>query len=81
MVKKRKSLRFGLMINSLNVEQWQHDTIRLLMDNGMKLSLIIQKADSTFPFSITKKIKTNRTGIFCTDYGTDFYSIPEANFL
>ena len=55
MVKKRKSLRFGLMINSLNVEQWQHDTIRLLMDNGMKLSLIIQKADSTFPFSITKK--------------------------
>mgnify|MGYP003417949588 CR=1 FL=1 len=64
MVKKRKSLRFGLMINSLNVEQWQHDTIRLLMDNGMKLSLIIQKADSTFPLSITKKNKNKSQGHF-----------------
>lgn len=80
MVKKRKSLRFGLMINSLNVEQWQHDTIRLLMDNGMKLSLIIQKADSTFPFSITKKNKNKSHGHFLYRLWNRFLFHPRSKF-
>ena len=54
---KRKSLRFGLMINSLTVEHWQYETIKLLMDNGMKLSLIIQKTENTTAPSFIKKIK------------------------
>lgn len=57
MVKKTKSLRFGLMINSLNVEQWQHDTIKILMDNGMKLSLIIHNNDNSPTPSFINKIK------------------------
>lgn len=57
MGEKRKSLRFGLMINSLTVEHWQYDTIKLLMDNGMKLSLIIQNNDSGTYHSILDKIK------------------------
>ena len=57
MENKRKSLRFGLMINSLTVEHWQYDTIKLLMDNGMKLSLIIQNADNTPSPSFLYKIK------------------------
>lgn len=54
---KRKSLRFGLMINSLTVEHWQYETIKLLMDNGMKLSLIIQKTENTTVPSFIQKIK------------------------
>ena len=54
---KKKSLRFGLMLNSLTVTIWQYDTIKLLMDNGMKLSLIIQNADEKQPQGIVDKIK------------------------
>ncbi len=54
---KRKSLRFGLMINGLTVEQWQYDTIKILMDNGMKLSLIIQKKDKSVNYSFLDTIK------------------------
>lgn len=54
---KRKSLRFGLMLNSLTVEHWQYETIRILIDNGMKLSLIIQNNDNTPPPSFLRKIK------------------------
>ena len=57
MENKRKSLRFGLMINSLTVATWQYDTIKLLMDNGMKLALIIQNADETPYPGLLKKIK------------------------
>lgn len=58
MDKRRKSLRFGLMINSLTVEQWQYDTIKILMDNGMKLSLIIQNNDNSPAPSLLKKIRS-----------------------
>ena len=57
MENKRKSLRFGLMINSLTVEQWQYETIKMLMDNGMKLSLIIQNSETAPAPSLFQKIK------------------------
>jgi hypothetical protein len=57
MENRRKSLRFGIMLNSLTVEHWQYETIKLLMDNGMKLSLIIQNNDSTPSPSFLDKIK------------------------
>lgn len=57
MENRRKSLRFGIMLNSLTVEHWQYETIKLLMDNGMKLSLIIQNNDNTPSPSFLEKIK------------------------
>lgn len=54
---KRKSLRFGLMINSLTVEMWQYETIKNMMDNGMKLSLIIQKNNATSSIYLSEKAK------------------------
>lgn len=57
MENKKKSLRFGLMINSLTVEHWQYDTIKILMENGMKLSLIIQNHDNSYSPSFINKIK------------------------
>lgn len=57
MNEKRKTLRFGLMINSMTVEHWQYETIKLLMDNGMKLSLIIQNNSVDNETSILRKIK------------------------
>ncbi len=57
MENKRKSLRFGLMINSLTVAAWQYETIKSLMDNGMKLSLVIQNADETPSQGLLEKIK------------------------
>lgn len=80
MSKKRKSLRFGLMINSLTVDQWQYDTIKLLMDNGMKLSLIILKAENTFPFIIPKKVKNNFHGHFIYRFWNKFLFHPRSRF-
>lgn len=57
MENKKKSLRFGLMVNSLTVEHWQYETIKMLMDNGMKLSLVIQNSGTTTPPPFFKKIK------------------------
>lgn len=53
---KKKSLRFGLMINSLTVEHWQYETIKILIENGMKLSLIIQNNDNSPSLSLYKKV-------------------------
>lgn len=80
MTKKRKSLRFGLMINSLTVEQWQYDTIKLLMDNGMKLSLIIQKTDNSFPFIITKNAGSKSHGHFIYRLWNRFLFHPRSKF-
>jgi len=36
-------MRFGLLCNSLVLERWQAETIRLLRENGVELSLIVLK--------------------------------------
>jgi len=36
-------MRFGLLCNSLALERWQAETIRLLRENGVELSLIVLK--------------------------------------
>lgn len=36
-------MRFGLLCNSLVLERWQAETIRLLRENGIELSLIVLK--------------------------------------
>lgn len=77
---KRKSLRFGLMINSLTVEQWQYDTIKNLMDNGMKLSLIIQKNEAFNPFHISKKTKSKSSGHLTYKLWDGFLLHPRSRF-
>ncbi len=54
---RKKTLRFGLMINSLTVEYWQYETIKLLIDNGIKLSLIIQNNSNEEACPFLEKIK------------------------
>ncbi|MGN0032305.1 MAG: hypothetical protein ACI358_00745 [Candidatus Limimorpha sp.] len=51
-------IRFGIMVNSSIVERWQYDTIKLLIDNGVKLSLVIENADTTREYrSLWDKVK------------------------
>lgn len=78
---KRKSLRFGLMINSLTVEQWQYDTIKNLMDNGMKLSLIIQKNEEFNPFHVSPKNKKQKFGHITYRLWDGFLLHPRSRYL
>ncbi len=57
-VKSAKPLRFGLMINSFEVEQWQFDSIRQLLDAGHIPGLIILNASSSKQRSIRDKLKS-----------------------
>jgi hypothetical protein len=56
-MEKVTSLRFGIMIDDLIMETWQVETIKLLIDNGMKLSLIIQNAERDSKQRFVDKIK------------------------
>lgn len=38
------------MIDGVTVEKWQHDTIKLLIDNGIELSLVIKNAEEPHPY-------------------------------
>jgi len=52
-----KKIRFGVMLNGMTVEKWQHDTIKLLIDNDIELSLIIINAEKQRPYkSFSDKI-------------------------
>lgn len=52
-----KTIRFGLMINSLILEKWQYDTVRILTDNGIQLALIIQNDDKIPSLPFLKKLR------------------------
>ena len=45
-----KTIRFGVMLDGDAVEQWQFDTVKLLIDNGIELSLIIKNGDQSQPY-------------------------------
>ena len=45
-----RKIRFGVMVDGDTVEQWQYDTVKLLIDNGIELSLIIKNGDDTKPY-------------------------------
>ena len=46
----KQQIRFGVMVNGDTVKQWQFDTIKLLIDNGIELSLIIKNGDNSKPY-------------------------------
>ncbi len=46
----KQQIRFGVMVNGDTVKQWQFDTIKLLIDNGIELSLIIKNGDTSKPY-------------------------------
>ena len=45
-----KKIRFGVMVDGDTVEQWQFDTIKLLIDNGIELALVIKNGDESKPY-------------------------------
>lgn len=52
-------IRFGLMLDSLVVQKWQAETVRLLIDNGVNLSLVILNQESGAKVvSFLEKIKS-----------------------
>ncbi len=77
---KKKSLRFGLMINSLTVEQWQYDSIKTLMDNGMKLSLIIQKNNASTSLYLSEKTENKSLRHFLHRFWNLFLFHPRSKF-
>ncbi len=50
MEKLERQIRFGVMVDGDTVERWQYDTIKLLIDNGIELSLIIKNGDNSKPY-------------------------------
>lgn len=58
MVTLYNKIRFGVMVDSLDIQRWQAETIKLLVDNGIELSLVIMNDDSeTKHVSFFEKIK------------------------
>ena len=45
-----KTIRFGVMLDGDAVEQWQFDTIKLLIDNGIELALVIKNGNQSKPY-------------------------------
>ena len=45
-----RKIRFGVMLDGDAVEQWQFDTVKMLIDNGIELSLIIKNGDDSKPY-------------------------------
>ena len=45
-----RKIRFGIMLDGDAVEQWQFDTIKLLIDNGIELALVIKNGDNSKPY-------------------------------
>ena len=40
-------LRFGIMVDDLTMEAWKVETVRKLIEGGMRLELIIRNAETT----------------------------------
>ena len=40
-------LRFGIMVDDLNLEAWKVETVRKLIEGGMRLELIVRNAEAT----------------------------------
>ena len=45
-----RKIQFGIMLDGDAVEQWQFDTIKLLIDNGIELALVIKNGDNSKPY-------------------------------
>ena len=45
-----KTIRFGVMLDGCAVEQWQFDTVKMLIDNGIELALVIKNGDQSKPY-------------------------------
>lgn len=50
MMDLNRTIRFGVMVDGDTVEQWQFDTVKMLIDNGIELSLIIKNGDESKPY-------------------------------
>ena len=53
----KTSLRFGILVDDMSLQRWQAETIKILTDNGMLLSLIIKNGEASLKKGLFKKIK------------------------
>lgn len=53
----KTSLRFGILVDDMSLQRWQAETIKILTDNGMRLSLIIKNGEASLKKGLFKKIK------------------------
>ena len=53
----KTSLRFGILVDDMSLQRWQAETIKILTDNGMRLSLIIKNEEASLKKGLFKKIK------------------------
>ena len=53
----KTSLRFGILVDDMSLQRWQTETIKILTDNGMLLSLIIKNGEASLKKGLFKKIK------------------------
>lgn len=44
---QKTPLRFGIMVDDLSLEAWKVDTVRKLIEGGMRLELIVKNAEGT----------------------------------
>lgn len=57
MEENQSGMRFGIMVDSMTIEQWQADTIKQLISNGINLALIIRNDEKAPKQGFFKKIR------------------------
>ena len=77
-----RKIRFGVMVDGMTVEKWQRDTIKLLIDNDIRLSLLIINAEKPRPYkSFSDKIKHYPYSRILFRIWNRFFFKPEAKTL
>jgi len=73
-----RELSFGIMVSGDQIQAWQAECIRLLLESGHQCKLIIVDANETPDKSITQKIAgyTSKTGLY--HFYQRFFSRPGA---
>lgn len=80
MTNKRKSLRFGLIINDIKIEQWQYDCVASLLGAGMKLCLVIHSKDEEKIISARKRIRNGLKSLSIYRFWNSFIFNPRSKF-
>ncbi|MBU1011133.1 MAG: hypothetical protein KKD74_13440 [Bacteroidetes bacterium] len=70
-------LRFGVLCNSLVLEQWQTETIALLTEAGHRLELVVVNAETVPPEPLLKKLFTYRYNRLIFNLWNRFVFRPE----
>jgi hypothetical protein len=67
-------LTFGILVNGSIVEKWQAEVIQLLLNEGHKLTLIVQNDNPQNKNAFSNDFRSIRGIDLFLDYGIDFSS-------